>query len=338
VRNCRKGFTLTEMAVVMGMIILFIGMAIPTVRALAGNSSINMARNQLASFLVRVREEAVAMQDYRGVLFVIDPTTNRVMCVAVQTASNNDYTHFPGSMIFLDAEPNRDTVALPTGVRLQTMFNGLQAAPSGGGGTSNSSQGLADRYLGFNPVITHTPFTQDNQYQRYYGGCILFDGNGALVVKPYALQLAMPKPDGSNAAVVSRLGIILGADQPPPPVALYGEAFATGTGLASWAQLGQAVSNSGASSALVPGCPSGLTSSYAGPFVVSQVGLVLFDGDAFRTLGFTDEDADLMLSGGPGYTVAWKSGISEQTEEIWLDNNSTPVMINRFDGTLIRGE
>jgi hypothetical protein len=25
-------------------------------------------------------------------------------------------------------------------------------------------------------------------------------------------------------------------------------------------------------------------------------------------------------------------------EEAWLDNNSTPLMINRYNGTLVRGE
>jgi hypothetical protein len=29
---------------------------------------------------------------------------------------------------------------------------------------------------------------------------------------------------------------------------------------------------------------------------------------------------------------------AERNEEAWLDNNSTPLMINRYNGTLVRGE
>ena len=45
-----------------------------------------------------------------------------------------------------------------------------------------------------------------------------------------------------------------------------------------------------------------------------------------------------------GYTTPWPlaagtdgDGVhTEQNEETWLDNNSTPLMINRFDGSLGR--
>jgi hypothetical protein len=281
-----------------------------------------MARNQLGALLVRVREEAVAMQDYRGILFVLEPTTDRVLCVCVQPASNVDYQIFSGATVFLDAEPNRDTVTLPVGVRLQTMYNGLTGNGLNGGG-QDSSQGKDDRYMGFNPMIPQTPGSQTPANQRYYGGCILFDANGNLVVKPYALQLAMPNPAGGSA-VVSRLGVFLGADQPTA-----NPSFSTGTGLAFWTGSGNTASQSTASSAIVPGCTN---RPDTGPYVVSQLGLVLFDGDAFKTLGFTDDDADLS-SNSQTYNSAWPaSGISEQAEEAWLDNNSTPVMINRFDG------
>jgi len=49
----------------------------------------------------------------------------------------------------------------------------------------------------------------------------------------------------------------------------------------------------------------------------SQIGMVLFDAETFRnaTNGFT----------------------SAQTDD-WLDANAAPVMINRYNGTLVKGE
>ncbi len=317
-RKSRKGFTLTEMAVVMGMIVLFIGIAIPTVRALTGQSSINMARNQLASLFVRVREEAVAMQDVRGVLFILEPATDRIICVTVQPSTCVDLTQnrFPMNMVMLDAEPNRDSVVLPLGVRLQTMFNGLDR--------TQSSTGNEDRYLGFNPVIPQAPNSNGSQYQRYYGGCVLFDGNGTLVVRPYALQLMAPGLT-ANTFQQSNLATLLGFDATNNPV----PTSATGSAVSF------AVQSGSSSFAIVPGA-TGTSPSSSDPFVVSQVGLILFDGDAFKTLGFTDDDADLIKQ---SYSTPWAStNISEKTEETWLDTHSTPVMINRFDGTLIKGE
>ena len=29
---------------------------------------------------------------------------------------------------------------------------------------------------------------------------------------------------------------------------------------------------------------------------------------------------------------------AEQGEETWIDENSTPLLVNRFNGTLVRGE
>src|SRR5258708_3748402 len=114
------------MLVVMGIIIVFIAMAVPVVRSLMGSSSIAMARNSLAALLTRAREEAVGMQDVRGVLFVLDRGTDRVVGMIVQPAAIQDSGTSVSAMsglVLLDLVPKRDSMTLPAGVRLQTVFN-----------------------------------------------------------------------------------------------------------------------------------------------------------------------------------------------------------------------
>lgn len=66
----------------------------------------------------------------------------------------------------------------------------------------------------------------------------------------------------------------------------------------------------------------------------TQFGFVLFDREAFSNQsGFTDADPQVDSSQ-PGYGV----GSAEYTEETWLDNNAVPFLINRYTGTLLKGE
>jgi hypothetical protein len=68
----------------------------------------------------------------------------------------------------------------------------------------------------------------------------------------------------------------------------------------------------------------------------SNFGFVLFDQESFRNLFGTpqdpDGDRDPQVESGGRITPA------EQKEEAWLDANAVPVLINRYNGTLIRGE
>ena len=63
----------------------------------------------------------------------------------------------------------------------------------------------------------------------------------------------------------------------------------------------------------------------------SNFGFVLYDEETFKNQsGFNDQDPQIE-AGGP-ITPA------ERKEETWLDTNALPVLINRYNGTLIRGE
>jgi prepilin-type N-terminal cleavage/methylation domain-containing protein len=265
-RPRRRGFTLVEMLVVIGIIILFVTLAIPAISAITGTRSISAAENQISAVLARAREEAIGIQDYRGVLFYIDPREDRVVAALVRPADLQGVVLGGVNVLLLDAVENRDYLMMPQGIRLHTLYDDPNC-----------------RYLGFNPVPASTENVR-------FGGVILFDGQGRLVSKPYGFKWKSPDPTNPSNTIDSGIAALMKV--------VGGDNFVPTNG-----------------SALNP--------------LRSQLGLILFDYAPFKSQSFTDGDPS--LDPNADYT-------SEKTEEDWLDTNSTPVLINRFNGTLIRGE
>jgi hypothetical protein len=182
--------------------------------------------------------------------------------------------------------PSQDSLLLPTGIRLQTIFT-----------TTNPPATPPNRYLGYNPPYTSAPVN--------VGGCILFDGNGKLIVRPYGFQMELLN---GSTPTLSPLGSML-----------FGPT-ATFAGLTT-----PIVYTAGGipySTSYVPGYASSASITGTSPLWMSQLGIVMFDQDAFSAQGFLDADTDP----------------NEAAKQTWIDANSTPVLINRYDGTLIRTE
>jgi type II secretory pathway pseudopilin PulG len=70
-------------------------------------------------------------------------------------------------------------------------------------------------------------------------------------------------------------------------------------------------------------------SDLGNPVLSSQFGAVLYNLEQFKNAGGT--------AGDPQWTNA-TYGSEERAEEIWLDRNSVPLLVNRYNGTLIKGE
>jgi prepilin-type N-terminal cleavage/methylation domain-containing protein len=137
-----------------------------------------------------------------------------------------------------------------------------------------------------------------------YGGVILFDLHGQLVSRTYGFRTT--KPTTPPETEMSRLIFLSGA-----PAGYY-----------------------------IPG-GGGVV-----PPPQSKFGFVLFNAEPFSGQGFGGEDAQ---SGGGGfvnkqgqslssYSSAGSGGRTEAEEESWIDSNSIPFMVNRYNGTLTRGE
>jgi type II secretory pathway pseudopilin PulG len=155
-----------------------------------------------------------------------------------------------------------------------------------------------DGYIGFNTDNPNSPQTIQ------YGGVILFDGHGQLACRTYGFRMVSIDPAGKP--VWSEMGKLLSLKTSGAPPSFY-----------------------------VPGGGAPAT-----PPPQSAFGLVVFNAESFKSQDFTDADTQLAGSGfdnGPGKSLSGYAG-AESKEEEWIDQNSVPLMINRYNGTLIKGE
>lgn len=304
-----RGFTLTELLIVIGLIVLIMALAVPAFRAMTGGRSVDAAFNQLSAVFGQARNEAIGLQEKRGVMFYIDPASGRVNCALVRDAGSPPpppATQPPvPAEVYLDLVPERDPLALPVGVGLQVVDN---ADVNDNGTPTDPSDDTRrdDGYLGYNPnlITTSTGIR--------YGGVILFDEYGRLVNKRFGFMIGKRDPTAPPNA--------------PPVVTAIGELI---LGL----KPGDNVP--GGRYALVPRQQMpGVAQEHLRP-PRSQLGFVLYDAETFRNLDFTDGDPQL---GDPNVGNYAGSGSREAKEEQWLDQNATPVLVNRYNGTLMRGE
>jgi prepilin-type N-terminal cleavage/methylation domain-containing protein len=277
----QKGFTLSELLVVIVIIVLLLGLAVPAFNLMRGSRSVDSAENQISAMLGRARADAIGLQKPFGIMFFMDasssstgnPRDGRVGIAEVFAAD------FPnpangGRDVYLDIAPDTEFVLLPPGV---TVF-----ALSDGGNPV-----VRDRYLGFNQTAggssSATPI----------GGVILFGADGQLISRTFGfrMQTGAPLTDTRMAGLMQ----LTGAGQSLP------------AGQVTYTPAENAPSTS--------------------------LGLVLADREAYRNNASaaspTDDD-----------TLFLGAGISpgETGEEAWIDENGTPLLINRYNGTLSRGE
>lgn len=278
-RPLATAFSLVELLIVIGIIILLIGLAVPALNLISGSRSIDSAENQVSAMLGVARVEAIGVQQHRGVFFYYDRATETVKLAMVQEA--DPPTGVSADVdLFLDLVVGADAVSLPRGVMAMVVDDPGPPPP----GTPN------DRYIGFNDFIANASPTPRTEVR--YGGVILFDSRGQLASRSYVLKTKVAN------LVATPMGNLLFPTKIPtemPP-------------------------------AVAPVDP------YAAPQLVprSQIGLILFDRDTFMGNDvFTLADAQI------DSTVP---AVAEAAEEDWLDSNALPLMVNRYNGTLIKGE
>jgi hypothetical protein len=121
----RGGFTLTEILIVIGLIVLVITLAIPALSVISGGRSVDAAQNQIAAALARARQDAMALQEPRGIMFFPDVNTGRTALAEVY------FNEFRNNLYRLELLPDREEMELPVGVGCQVTprFNGLGTLP-----------------------------------------------------------------------------------------------------------------------------------------------------------------------------------------------------------------
>jgi prepilin-type N-terminal cleavage/methylation domain-containing protein len=148
-----RGYTLTEILVVIGLIVLLIAVAVPVLSVLSGNRSTEAAENQVAAMVGQARAQAIALQKNIGVAFFVDPASQRYTMALVGQQ--------PGEA-WIERLPDYDFVPLQTGTGLQLINDDRMAKP-------NVNAAGRDRYVRF--------------------GVVMFDGRGEAIASQYRIQV-----------------------------------------------------------------------------------------------------------------------------------------------------
>lgn len=259
-RRKTSGFSLTEMLIVIGIILVVALIALPAFHVLTGSNSTESANNQLSAALGRARTEAMGLQEVRGVMFFRDVESKRVGVVLVREVpapvTLPPFPTGPANLsagpqqlpeVYLDLVPSRDTLLLPMNI-------GVQVVTDQGTGTPR------DRYIGLNKLPVPGV---DPKRDVDYGGVILFDGLGKLVSMNYALRMNMEDPDGTGPQTAKSTAMAQFLYNDPNLPAQTGPAQ-------------QAM--------------------FTNPTGKSQFGFVVYDEEGFKNAGYTDSDP--VVSGG----------------------------------------
>ena len=310
------GFTLVEMLVVMGIIVLAMTLAVPTLRYLTGSNSQQAAQNVISSYVASVRADAIGSQDVEGLVFYIDPSTGRVACQEVAQSPPNPATNVPG-VIYLDLEGGphpgraRDALLLPPGVLAFTIKDTVPPGagpidPFAGSG-STATIPVGQMYLGFNSYVTTIPA---GDAVTAIGGVILFDGDGRLYTGRYGFRFLNP------SGTLSALGALVFVSTNPsvaaaPPTSDWPSAASSNSTL--YGQLA---------------------------FSLTDRETFLNQHDATGTGNpylVNNDSVDPSVGATPRNFAAGGTP-STKGEDWWLNTNATPIFVDRYNGSLIRAE
>ena len=318
-----RAFTLTEILIVIGIIVLFITLALPAFNLIGGSKSIAGAENEIGALLGEVRSQAVGVQDYRGLAIYRDAVSDRYCGAVVSAVTWSGYPSvapFPGypqysyvtynghNWVAVQAVPGSSTTPSPyaPGTAPAGYWSPCDSSPS-----STTMDITPDSDVQTFPagvgvqVINNCAVTGSTRQSNGYLpiGIILFNGEGLL------------KLNNVSIAVNGHLGTI--------------GAFA--------AYSLQTNPNQGAIPYYNPtATPQGLPLS-------SSFGLVAYDKQSFDTQNFYSSlspqfPTQLTSTSINGLNGKYNSTTADGAADTWLDTNATPLLINRYNGTLIRSE
>jgi prepilin-type N-terminal cleavage/methylation domain-containing protein len=345
------GFTLIELLVVLSLIVLALAAAVPAFNAITGSRSTDSAENMISAMLVRARATAIQGEQMAGVAFFVNPTDNRAtMAIVVHKSSANQLQE--------DAYPNYrgwSTQSLQTNGTLgpTTYVPGQEASAVVYDNVSkklivgafvnidankNGSAASSGTAPPAKPASTSTPWA-NSYWAGINSGSTEFldftsDGTSEFETLPagVAVQLINDPQGQTQRDRYVQTGVIVFDPQGrlvSVPYAFNNPA-SNPAGRSAIAQLLKIPAAS------FPQWPLAVTSPT--PAFRSQLGLVIYDRSTFlNQSGNTEGDFSPLVTGIPTLTTP-SAFNAEQTEETWIDENTTPLLVNRYNGTLMKGQ
>ncbi len=324
--NGKSAYTLIEVLVVAVVIVLMLGMALPVFRAITGSRSEAGASNIIASMLGRARDDAIGLQQPYGVAIIYNPS--------LQTSSLAE-VYFPSVQVWTGAG-----VMVP-----QQGYLSYTVSTANGSYTyyyiNNGSVYSNGTY-----TITMTSGPPSSYSASIQAGMQAVGGPPLEIVPDTDL---VPLPAGVGVQTISNCNF--GGSSPARRLSdgylSFGVILFDGKGRLNAYNYGvSAASKLAQAGSLGRDYPATNTNTgYLG--VPSQFGLVVYQRDAWLnqkpTLSNGYSDA-LYQDGIPTSSTAalqdYNNGStpSPYSEENWLDQNATPLLIDRYTGTLIKGE
>ena len=343
----RRGFTLVEVLVVLTIIVLISLSALPAIRFITGSRSIESAQNLAGAMISRARGQALADGEPRGVFFFIDPSNDRTT-MALVGQGGGDFDQYlgwtakalPPANVRFDLPGNTLPASFfyyPSGVIGETQSKVISLGSAGAvfGPESNSAylgqaRSIVRRYV---CVQTNTPIDANKPKTT--------NGNAVWQTASTALDLVA---DTDFQQLPAGVGVQLINSNP------------TGAGsFDRYLRIGCIMFDRNGFFASVPWSvawqtPIGQAMHLAadidlGNSLYSEFGLALYDRQTYlaqQSNGVNFPEGDFIFPStlfqvgfGP---KSYGSFTDEIVKEKWIDNNSLPLLIDRYSGNLIKGE
>jgi prepilin-type N-terminal cleavage/methylation domain-containing protein len=177
VQRTHRGFTMLELMTVITIIVLVLAMAVPVVRSIEGNRSVEAGYNRLSAALGHARQIALFNRAPAGVVFYKYGNGPENMAFVEQQKVVLGNSTFDDR--YMEIIPGEEILTMPPGVAVQ-LLSAINPTMTG-----SPAPGVSERYL--------------------RAGIVMFDENGQLETTQYFV----PAPP-STPPVIAELGYQLG--------------------------------------------------------------------------------------------------------------------------------